>query len=323
MISRLFRVFAICAALAAAFADQPAASRFLITEPDDGLVAIDNLLSCAGRTIDMTMYELVDSTAEQLLADASRRGVAVRVILDQNLEHRNNQAAYNFLQQNGVRVVWAPPQFAATHQKSIVVDGVIAAIMTLNLTSRYYASTRDYAVLDTDPGDIAAMEQVFDADFSGLENGSAPGADLFWSPVNADTGLLQMIRSAKQSLQIEAEEMSATDIVNALVAAAAAGVRVEVVMTYDSTYAANLAKLAAAGAHVSTYDPDAALYIHAKVILADYGTPDAKAFIGSENFSVASLKRNRELGIVITEAGILQSLAGTLARDFRGGSPLP
>ncbi len=40
-------------------------------------------------------------------------------------------------------------------------------------------------------------------------------------------------------------------------------------------------------------DTSSALYIHAKVIDVD----GAKAFLGSENFSTASLEYNRELGV--------------------------
>jgi cardiolipin synthase A/B len=298
-----------------------AADSVLVTEPDQGLSPIYRLLSSATRTIDMTMYELADPTAEQLLAQAAARGVAVRVILDRNLELRNNQRAYDYLQQNAVQVVWAARKFAATHQKSIVVDGATAAIMTLNLTSRYYATTRDFAVLDTDPVDIAAIQQVFDADFSDDATSTPTGADLVWSPTQANGSLLDLIRSARTSLQIEAEEMSDSAIVAALADAARAGVRVQVVMTYDKSYTKNFTKLADAGAQVNTYSPDAALYIHAKVILADYGTPNAALFIGSENFSDTSLERNRELGMIVTDLAVLSSINRTLAADFHGGTP--
>jgi cardiolipin synthase len=297
-----------------------AAAHTLVTEPDQGLSPIYDLISQAKRTIDVTLYELADPIAEQLLGEAAENGVSVRVILDQNLERSNNQSAYNYLEQRGVKVVWAPRKYAATHQKSIVVDGAIAAIMTLNLTSRYYSTTRDFAVLDTDPNDVAAIEQVFEADFSGAAIGTPAADGLVWSPKQSNTALVNLIRSARSSLLIENEEMSDAAIVGALESAARSGVQVQVVMTYDSSYAGNFSKLAAAGAQISTYSSDATPYIHAKVILADYGTPTASGFVGSENFSDASLEKNRELGLVVTDAVILTSIHGTLTEDFRGGT---
>jgi phosphatidylserine/phosphatidylglycerophosphate/cardiolipin synthase-like enzyme len=297
-----------------------AATHTLVTEPDQGLSPIYDLISQAKRTIDATMYELADPIAEQLLGEAAENGLSVRVILDQNLERSNNQPAYHYLQQHGVQVVWASKKYAATHQKSIVVDGAMAAIMTLNLTSRYYSTTRDFAVLDTDPNDVAAIEQVFDADFSGAATGTPAADGLVWSPKQSNAALENLIRSARSSLLIENEEMSDSGIVSAIESAARSGVQVEVVMTYDSSYASNFAKLTAAGAQISTYSSDATPYIHAKAIVADYGTPTASGFVGSENFSEASLEKNRELGLALTDAAILTSIHGTLTEDFRGGT---
>src|SRR5215471_16570448 len=53
----------------------------LFTEPDAGFSAVYSLISGATTSIDMTMYELADTTAEQDLAAAASRGVRVRVIL--------------------------------------------------------------------------------------------------------------------------------------------------------------------------------------------------------------------------------------------------
>jgi phosphatidylserine/phosphatidylglycerophosphate/cardiolipin synthase-like enzyme len=306
--------------LASLAADSPA-PHVLITEPDQGIAAIYGLMRSATRTLDLTMYELADPVAERLLAQAAANHVTVRVILDRNRELHHNQPAFEYLEHNGVQVVWAARQYAATHQKSIVVDGTVALIMTLNFTSRFYSSTRDFAVLNTDPLDIAAIEQVFDADFYDGSTSAPRGTSLVWSPTEASGRLLDLIRSAQTSLLIEAEEMSDSEIVSALASAASAGVRVQVVMTYDKSYARNLTKLAEAGAQVHIYSADAPLYIHAKVILADYGTANAAVFVGSENFSDASLERNRELGLIVSDPAILSSIKRTLTEDFNAATP--
>lgn len=293
----------------------------LITEPDQGLTPVYTFMQSATKTLDMTMYELVDTTAEQTLVQLAANGVTVRVILDQNLESSNNQAAYTYLSQNGVNVVWANPTYAATHQKSIVVDGKSAAIMTLNLTSRYYSTSRDFAVIDNDANDVAAIETVFNADFNSSSITPPAGDDLVWSPTQSQTDLVDLINSAQSTLQIENEEMSNSKIVTALVNAAKRGVQVQVTMTYSSDWVSNFDKLSAAGVQISTYASSASLYIHAKTILVDYGTPQANLFIGSENFSVASLTKNRELGLETTNPAILSSIQSTLTADFNGGTP--
>jgi hypothetical protein len=194
--------------------------------------------------------------------------------------------------------------------------------MTLNLTSQYYSTSRDFAVIENDPNDISAIEQVFNADFQNQTVTPPDGDDLVWSPTNSQTALLNLINSAQHSLLIENEEMSDTNIVNALVSAASRGVLVQIAMTNDDNeYASEFKQLVAAGAEIATYAETASLYIHAKVILADYGSPDAQVFIGSENFSNASLTENRELGLIISNAAIMASIETTLTSDFIGGTP--
>ena len=77
-----------------------------------------------------------------------------------------------------------------------------------------------------------------------------------------------------------------------------------------------------AGVQIRTYkDTSTTLYIHAKVILADYGVSGAeKIFVGSENFSVASLTKNRELGLTMATASILETFNTVLTSDFTGGT---
>jgi len=303
-----------------------AASYTLVTEPAQGLTSIYNLINSAQHTIDMTMYELSDTTAEQDLANRAAAGVTVRVILDQNLEKSNNQAAYTFLSGNGVQVHWANPVYQATHQKTITIDGAYTtaqtAIMTLNLTPQYYSTSRDFAVIENDLNDIAAIETTFQADFTNASITPPLGDELVWSPTNAQSAMTGLINSAQHSLQVENEEMSDTAIVSALGNAAKRGVNVQVIMTNTSNdYSSEWNQLTAAGADVSTYVSTASLYIHAKVILADYGYSTASVFLGSENFSSASLTENRELGLIFNNAPILTSLNTTLISDFLGGTP--
>jgi len=297
-----------------------AATDTLFTEPDQSFSPVYSLINGATTSIDMTMYELADTTAEQDLAAAAGRGVRVRVILDHREESKNS-AAYSFLNANGVSAVWSSSAYYYTHEKSIVIDDSTAVVMTANLTSVYYPTSRDFGVIDTDPADVAAIEAVFDADYAQTAITPGDGDDLVWSPTDSQAQLLALINGAATSLRIYSEEMSDTTIENALVSAAQRGVEVQVVGEnesgeYDSAYTT----LADAGVQISYYSSPTGFYIHGKVIEADYGTPAAKVFIGSENFSNTSLNSNRELGLIVTDPAILSSIATTFASDFSNGT---
>jgi cardiolipin synthase A/B len=296
----------------------PARALTLIAEPDQGLAPIDRFLASARHSLDMTMYELVDATVERILGMNAARGVAVRVILDRNEERAANTSAYDYLAAQGVHVRWATASYDATHEKSAVVDAgesdAKALIMTLNLTSRYYANTRDFAVIDSIPADVAAIETVFNADYSGRRVVPPPGADLVWSP-GSQPALISLIDSARATLAVENEEMSSPAIIDALAAAAQRGVDVRITMTADSEWDRAFAKLTAAGVHLHLYpDTATALYIHAKTIVADGHT----AFVGSENFSDASLDYNRELGVITDSLPVVARLAALVTGDYAG-----
>ena len=139
----------------------------LITEPDQGYTPIYTLLSSAKHTLDMTMYEFSDSSAEKALIDDAARGVTVRVLLDKQYHGGPfNQPVFDDLARHHVKVQWASTQVSITHQKSFVIDGKKAVIMTGNLTSRYYPTSRDFALVDTKKTDVDAIEATFTLDWA-------------------------------------------------------------------------------------------------------------------------------------------------------------
>jgi cardiolipin synthase len=292
------------------------ASLRLLTEPGSGIGPIYKLIAGARHSVDLTMYELIDSTAEADLAADAARGVNVRVLLDRHLEKSRNTAAYDYLSAHRVHVRWAPAG-TTYHQKTLTVDGATSVIMTLNLVASDYPGTRDFAVIDTGRADVAAIVTTFDADFAGHAITPPVGADLVWSPTNAKASVLSIIDGAKHTLAVEDEEMDDPAVTTALAAAARRGVHVTITMTADSEWDQAFAELAKAGAHIHLYrDVSSALYIHAKAIVAD----GQRVLVGSQNFSVASLGYNRELGILTSNPQVVAGIAATMAHDYAGAA---
>jgi cardiolipin synthase A/B len=292
----------------------------LYTEPAQGFSPFYSLINGAKTSIDLTMYELEDTTAEKDLVAAEKRGVDVRVILDQR-ESYENSAAYNYLKNNGVPVVYSWSKYYYTHEKSVVIDGTTSMIMSANLTSQYYSTSRDFLVTDTNAADVAAIVKVFNADYAHTSITPGDGTDLVWSPTDSQTHLLALINGATSTLRLYANEMDDTAVENALISAAKRGVNVQVCgENEDGEYDSAYSTLADAGVHITYYSNPDGFYIHAKMILADYGKSDAKVFIGSENFSNTSLNENRELGLIISNQTIMKSIASTFATDFANGT---
>lgn len=290
----------------------------LIVEPDDGLAPITNVIASASSSIDLVIYELEDPDVEAALAAAQARGVAVRVMLDNlnSFGRHPNQPAYDYLQAHHVPVEWSPAYFTLTHQKTLIVDNRTALVMTFNLTPQYYRSSRDFAFVDPDHVDVAAIESAFNSDWKDTQATAPRGRDLVWSPGSADV-LLGLINAASTTLDIYNEEMADPRITSALEVAAERGVGVRVVMTYDTSWKAAFAELVQRGVDVRTYASSASFYIHAKAVIAD----DTRAFVGSENFSAQSLDTNRELGLLVSRPDLVGALEATFAHDWVGARP--
>src|ERR1700722_5008821 len=104
----------------------------VLSEPQAGLAAIYALINGAKSSVDLTMYELIDTTAENDLTAAAKRGVDVRVILDAHLEKSRNTTTYDYLKAHKVHVTWAASG-VTYHQKTLTVDDKTTVIMTLNM----------------------------------------------------------------------------------------------------------------------------------------------------------------------------------------------
>jgi cardiolipin synthase len=294
----------------------------LIVEPDDGRSPVLQILAAAKSTIDLTIYEIGDPQIMAALTAAAGRGVAVRVLYNwySFSPHMQQEVTTSIatLTKAGVQCKIAPKQFENTHEKTFVIDGATAIVMSFNLTSEYFVQSRDFGIVTTVAAEVAEIAAVFNADWNG-QSASPSAASLVWSPENSRTRLMALINSAKATLDVYCEEVDDPGSLQTLVATAKRGVAVRfiaAVMTSEGKINANargVTFMNAGGVNAVCKDN---LYMHAKMVLADFAAPTAKAFVGSENFSCESLNDNRECGIIVTEPAILQRLESTFKSDW-------
>lgn len=298
------------------------AAHTLIVEPDDGKAMVLSTIADAQENLTLTIYELTDPDITTALAVAEERGVSVRVLYNNNSfasmnETNPNDGAIKNLSLAGVLTKPASPIFTVTHQKTFTADGTRSLIMTFNLEPNYFSTTRDFGIITTNLSEVQEIANVFDADWN-YENVTPSLPSLLWSPVNSRSKILGVIDHANKTLDVYNEEITDKQCINALVAAAKRGVDVRVIAADLGSNGVNknapaLATLNKSGAQAKTIT---SLYIHAKVVLADYGTPDQVAYIGSENLGYVSLDQNRELGILVMEEPILERLESVFSKDW-------
>ncbi|MBJ7002668.1 phospholipase D-like domain-containing protein [Streptomyces griseofuscus] len=310
-------------AVAAVPANAATYSAFAFSQAGTSQPAIYDFINSATSKLDMTMYELEDTTAVNDLVALEKKGVTVRVVLDRQHKSEDN-AAYTTLTNAGVGVVWSSSSYVYTHQKTITVDGTKSLVLTGNLTSQYYTTSRDYGVFTDDSRDVAAIEKVFDADYAGTAITPTDGDHLLWSPTDSRSRLVSFVNAATKTLDVQELEFSDSTVVNAIVARAKAGVKVRVVLEDPASYASEVSAVKAAGGTVVGYSDPNGFYIHAKAMVADYGLSTQAVEAGSMNISSNSLSNNRELGIIMTGTGVAQPVAQTIettfSSDYAGGT---
>src|SRR6202034_3806008 len=257
-------LLAIAGCLAAAVGPARAASDFsLVILPDQGENAIYNFVNSATSSVNVTIYELNDTTLVNDLMAREKAGGDVRVTLDQ-AEKSYNTAAYNALTAGGVGGVWSSTAFTYAHQKTITVNDDESYISTGNFDTTYYATSRDFGVFDTDANDVAAITAVFNADYAHSSITPSDGDDLVWSPTDSQTQLLALINGATKSLDIEQEEFSDTTLINAIVSALNRGVTVRGGLEDPSSYSSEVTEGETAGGKVTGYSSSSGFYILAK-----------------------------------------------------------
>jgi phosphatidylserine/phosphatidylglycerophosphate/cardiolipin synthase-like enzyme len=293
----------------------PAPVTGIFIEPGDGRAPLLDEIEAARETIDLEVYIVTDDVTLAALEGAQRRGVRVRVILEQHPfgGGGGQEAIFARLQGAGIAVRWGNPAFRFTHIKAMTVDGAVAVIMNQNITSSAFTTNRDFGVVTDEPAAVRTAASIFEADWiRGAEPHPEP---LVVSPTNARQRLLALVQGAQRSLDIYAEVLRDPELLDALAAAEARGVRVRIVISPSPDFVAEQERLSAAGVEIRLLGN---LYVHAKVIIAD----GERAFVGSQNLSATSLDQNRELGIIVEDAINLARLGRTFEIDFRAGAPL-
>lgn len=306
----------------------------IIVEPNGNHASeLVSAIKAAKTSVYMTMYQIDNSDVVTAIKGRESAGLDVKIVLDGSSTNKSfNTAAFNAF--NGVHAgtaVWSSPSFTYTHQKTVIIDGKEAWIMTMNLDQSSPDSDREFLAIDDDAADVAEATSIFQADFA--KTTATPSGNLVVAP-GARPDLVALIQSATKSIDIEGEEFSDTNkngIVDAVSAAASAGIKVRVVVANNTPPAQQpsaIAQVKAAGASVvqsggtSSNGTSSHPYIAAKTILIDCSTGTcARGYTGSENFTAASIEYNRELGVILTDPTELGKIYTAVNGDFAAGTP--
>lgn len=274
------------------------------------------LIDGAQTSLDIQMYLFTVRDLATRLVAAKARGVAIRMILDP--DEAGNYNVEPTLTSGGVNWKNASTLYTYSHAKYVLADHDQAVIMSMNWNADAMTNERNYGVVDRDPEDVADLQAIFDQDWA-LANGQTVAAPdltctrLVVSPTNAKVRILEHIKSATSTLDVEVMYITETSVRNEILAAKARGVTVRVII--NDPMDASVPYFKMAGIPVKEPGP---FYLHAKLLIAD-----SVAFVGSVNMSPTSLAKNREVGVLVFEPSALTAIQSQFDTDWTASTTVP
>jgi cardiolipin synthase A/B len=300
-------------------------SRSLVVLPDDSAKPILDAIHHASKSLRIKMFVFTDSSLMEAVIAAHQRGVVVRIML--NPKRRSgvseNDETRAKLVAAGIDVLDSNPAFDVTHEKSMVVDDKTAFVKSLNWDSENLTETRDYAIITSEPLEVAEVTNCFEADWSRQEFASGKTAKLIWCRGNGRERISEFIDSAKHSLWLQNERYQDQMIIEHLVRAKERGVKVHVMakpphhLKKDKLIegVGGLRILDDVGVKVRKLR---GLKLHAKMLLAD----SERAIIGSINLAPGSFDSRRELAIEVHDKHIVDRLHDVVHHDWKDSHDL-
>jgi cardiolipin synthase len=300
-------------------------SHTLIVLPDDSAKPLVDAINGAKRTLRIRMFLFTDPTMLQTVVAAKRRGVDVRVMLNPARRDgtSDNDETRKAMVAAKIEVRDSNPDFALTHQKSMVIDDETGYVESLNWETRDLTETRDYAVVTTHEPEVDEMMACFEADWNRRKFAPQAKSSLIWCPNNGRERIADFIESAKHTLWLQNERYQDTVIIERLVRAARRGVAIRILARPPHTLKKDKLVEGVGGLRIM-HDVGAKVHrlkglkLHAKMVLAD----GKRAVIGSINLAPGSFDARRELAIETDSHHVVKRLAKVAEHDWEHSKPI-
>lgn len=287
----------------------------LYIEPQATSAPIVQIIESAKHTVNIGVYYFTDPTILQAIKTAIKKHhVKVQVIIASNPEGISPlqlSTEEQNIRDTGAALHLAPSRFAmlgcptSYYHAKYVCNGHECEIGTANLESSAFQDNREYLYVTQNPTVVAAVNGVFQADWTSVQAPNSAHNSLVLSPEPSSSQMIQTIIDQPGPVDIETDELG--DYTPILDDIQLKGSAIRILLPASPSLSTedqqNVALLQSHGCQVR-FLPDTPAYLHATMIVGD-----DMGFIGSENFTGISLNDNREMGVVLggNDLGQLQA----------------
>jgi phosphatidylserine/phosphatidylglycerophosphate/cardiolipin synthase-like enzyme len=273
----------------------------LIIQPGEGVAPIIRAIRKAKKTVDIVIFRFDRVEVEKALDEAVDRGVKVRALI----AHTNKGGEKTLrklelrLLQYGATVARTADDLARYHGKLMIVDGDSLHVYGFNYTKLDIDKSRSFGIVTRDKKIVREAAQLFEAD--ALRQSYTPTHPrLVVSPENSRTLLTAFIKGAKKQLLIYDTQVSDNAIQKVLAERARGGVEIRIIGNLEKSLP---------GVKVRSL---ADLRLHVRAIVRD----GRDAFVGSQSLRKLELEGRREVGIIVTNGGVVRKLQSVFESDW-------
>lgn len=267
------------------------------------------------NTLDIAAFELSNPVITEAIVNAARRGVQVRMVVDDEHVLEDDDSTISQVELAGISIV-DDDRTALMHNKFMIMDGVQVWMGSMNFTQNGVYRNNNNAILLRSRRAVQAYQaefvEMFERGEFGPRSSTGNGATFtqdgipmsisFASEDDVVGQIIAEIVNARRSIQFMVFSFTRDDIGAAMIAKANGGVMVQGVFenTGSLTDFSEMGKMFCAGLDVRQ-DGNPGI-LHHKVIIID----ESVVITGSFNFSDNAVESNDENLMIIRHPSIAQ-----------------
>jgi phosphatidylserine/phosphatidylglycerophosphate/cardiolipin synthase-like enzyme len=290
--------------------------------PTDMGMRVAHELDKAEKTLDICVMELQDFTVSDAVIAAHKRGVAVRLILDDGYADPAEEKAVDYMKKAGIEIRNDENGAALMHSKFSLIDDDVLLVSSANYSTFDSESNANNLLVLRSPALVQAFRTRFDSMWNNgqyhkkgdgkVHKAEVDGADVEvifgpdWAMVDR---LEKAIAGAKHSVHFSIFAFTLEEVKDAILDRCG---EVEIRGVYDAEQGDDGSSVATSGwcsgAVVVPSNVQASWgyrKLHHKVLIVDPGTPSAWVIAGSANWSYSAATKNDEIMIATNHPDIV------------------
>jgi cardiolipin synthase A/B len=273
----------------------------LLIQPRDGIAPLLAGIKSAKKSVDVLIFRMDWKDLEAALKAASAKGVVVRALIaytNRGGAPRLRSLETRFLEA-GITVGRTADDLIRYHGKMMIVDRRTLFLLSFNFVHMDISHSRGFGIVTKSAKVVQEAMKLFEADLN-RKTYKAGLDDFIVSPANARKELTAFIRKARKQLLIYDPKIADRQIIHLLEEQAKAGLDIKII-----------GSIAARGKNLPSA-PLTSMRLHTRTIIRD----GRQAFVGSQSLRPPELDSRREIGIIVRDSKVVNSLLSSFEEDW-------